>query len=52
LYLGAAHVGDQLMLAEHRRKPLHPVEDRENRPGQQDDVAGCGYSIGGIARDP
>ena len=52
LNLGAAHVGDQLMLSKHGREPLHPIEDREHRPGQQDDVAGCGYGIGGIARDP
>ncbi len=52
LNLGAADIGDELMLAKHRREPLHPVEDGEHGPGQQDDVAVCGHSIGGVARNP
>ena len=36
LHLGAANVGDELVFAEQRREPLHPVEDGEHRPGQHE----------------
>ena len=52
LNLGAADVGDKLMLAEHGREPLHPIEDREHGPGQNDNVRNRGGRIGGIARNP